>query len=306
MPCYSPLHAYKDKGKDASKTLITFSRPKSWRGEPLDLPCGQCIGCRLERSRQWAVRCMHEASLYKKNSFVTLTYNDEKLPSDNSLHKSHFQDFMKRLRKKYFPNKIRYYHCGEYGEKNGRPHYHALLFNLDFEDKKLHSVNHGNPLFVSNTLDSVWKNGYALIGDVNFDSAAYVARYIMKKVLGKGADSFYGDLEREYSTMSRRPGIGQGWFDLYRGDVYPHDRLVVNGVITRPPRYYDNLLGKDDPSTLAFLKINREKNGLHFVDDVLSDGTKIRVNDSCDSRLLIKEVVKKAQISNLKRPLEEI
>lgn len=306
MPCYSPLHAYKGKSNEADKIRITFRRSDSWRGEKLDLPCGQCIGCRLERSRQWAIRCMHEASLYSDNSFITLTYNDENLPKNNTLVKEHFQNFMKRLRKNITPRKVRFYHCGEYGDSLGRPHYHALLFNYDFPDKKYFSGKDGNKIYTSDMLSNTWTHGFAVAGEVTFESAAYVARYVMKKITGAKADAHYNGRLPEYTTMSRRPGIGKAWFDKYNSDVYPRDGVLVRGSYTRPPRYYDNELVKIDPSQMALIKIRRERNGEHFVTDTLSDGTVIRVSDSSGPRLLVKEEVKKASINNLKRPLEAI
>lgn len=311
MPCYYPIHAFKGKSNDSDKIKIVFKRTDSWRGVQIDLPCGRCTGCRLERARQWAVRCMHEASLYKDNCFITLTYNDSNLPKDNSLDKSHFQLFMKRLRKFSGPG-IRYFHCGEYGDKYARPHYHALLFNFDFKDRKIYSQKKSYNYYVSETLDKLWNKGFALIGDVTFESASYVARYIMKKVVGDKAESHYQGRNPEYVTMSRGSkklgtgGIGKGWYDKYKSDVFPLDRVVVRGYASRPPRFYDNLLYREDRSTAELIKIQREKkNGSHFVTDVLSDGRVIFVSDSCDSRLRVKETVKLASINQLKRPLEE-
>lgn len=298
MSCYFPLNAYKAKSNDSSKITIVFSRPQSWRGEVLKLPCGQCVGCRLERSRQWAVRCVHEASLYDKNCFLTLTYNQEHLPQDGSLHLDHFQLFMKRLRKK-FGSGIRFFHCGEYGEKFVRPHYHALLFNHDFDDKRFFSERNGNKIFTSDILSSLWTNGFSVIGDVTFDSAAYVARYVLKKVTGAAAVDHYGSRKPEYITMSRRPGIGKGWFDKFKSDVYPRDSVVVRGHVTRPPRFYDNLFQKIDPSTMALLKIDREKNE-RFVTDVYN-GLQIVESDSSSRRLFVKNEVKLAQIQSLNR-----
>lgn len=303
MPCYFPLTAYKAKSKDPQKTAITFHRSESWRGIELKLPCGQCIGCRLERSRQWAVRCLHEASLYERNCFLTLTYNQDHLPLSGSLNLSHFQLFMKRLRKKYGAG-IRFFHCGEYGENLGRPHYHALLFNHDFPDKLFFSERNGNRVYTSKALSSLWTAGFSVIGEVTFESAAYVARYVMKKVTGEKASLHYKGLKPEYITMSRRPGIGRGWFEKYSSDVYPHDRVVIRGNNTRPPRFYDALLGSKDPSLLALLKINREKNE-RFVTDVYN-GRVISESDSSDRRLAVKNEVKLAQIKNLKRPLEDL
>ena len=293
MTCYYPLHAYKGKSNDAPKISITFRRSSSWRGEKLELPCGQCIGCRLERSRQWAVRCMHEASMHEENSFLTLTYDDDHMPKNKSLVLSDYQNFMKRLRKSIAPKKVRYYHCGEYGEKLERPHYHSLLFGHDFEDKKYFTKRGDHRLFTSETLSGLWPYGYSVIGDVTFESAAYVARYIMKKVTGERAEEHYDGRTPEYTTMSRRPGIGKTWFEKFSSDVYPHDRVVVRGHYTRPPRFYDNILSKIDPSLHALLKIKREINGNRFVPDVLSDGRKIMVSDSCGMRLLVREEVKK-------------
>lgn len=319
MPCYFPLHAYKGKSEDGQKTKIAFRRSDSWRAQPLDLPCGQCIGCRLERARQWAVRCMHEASLHEENSFATLTYDDEHLPKKKEMClrcvRSHvisgsvcvaeFQDFMKRLRKAQGEKKVRFVHCGEYGELNQRPHYHALLFGVGFSDKKLFSKRDGIGLYVSDRLSKLWPNGFSTVGDVTFESASYVARYSLKKVTGAAAEAHYGSRKPEYVTMSRRPGIGARWFEKFKADVYPRDRVVVRGFPSRPPRFYDGLLGAQDPSTLALLKINREKNGVHYVEDVLSDGRVIRVSDSSDARLKVKEEVKRAQLAQLKRSLED-
>ncbi|WNK12732.1 MAG: replication initiator protein [Microvirus sp.] len=303
MSCYFPLHAYKAKQKESDKISITFSRPQSWRGQPLNLPCGQCTGCRLERSRQWAIRCMHEASLHEQNSFLTLTYDDQNLPRNNSLHLGDYQLFIKRLRKFLEPKKVRYYHCGEYGEQNERPHYHALLFGHDFDDKKKFSKKGENYVYTSDTLSGLWEKGFAVVGSVTFESAAYVARYIMKKVTGEMAENHYGQRIPEYTTMSRRPGIGTGWFKSFQSDVYPLDRVITRGHPSRPPRFYDNLLGKSDRSTLELIKIKRENEAHHFVTDTLDNGRKVRVSDFSAPRLLVKNIVKEAEIQQLKRSL---
>ena len=168
--------------------------------------CGQCVGCRLERSRQWAIRCVHESQMHEQNCFITLTYSDEFLPENGSLQLKHFQDFMKRLRF-HVGGGIRFFHCGEYGEENGRPHHHAIIFNHDFADKKVWKTNNGVVLYRSKILEELWPYGFATVGCVSFESAAYVARYITKKVNGDMADSHYLGREPEYITMSRRPGV---------------------------------------------------------------------------------------------------
>lgn len=318
MPCFSPLHAFKGRSDDSGKVAISFKRSGSWRGERLDLPCGQCVGCRLERSRQWAVRCMHEASLYDRNCFITLTYDEDHLPSgpgsctrctvphllDGSVCVSDFQNFLKKLRRQYGEG-IRFYHCGEYGEQFGRPHYHALLFNHDWDDKRLFSRRGGIDVFTSDSLSRLWGKGFAVSGDVTFESAAYVARYVMKKVTGVRGPDHYAGRRPEYTTMSRRPGIGAFWFKKFSSDVYPSDRVVVRGFHSRPPRFYDGLLGREDPSSLALIKIDRERRAVRFVDDVV-DGRVVKVSDNDGRRLLVREEVKKSEIRTLRRPLEEL
>lgn len=192
MPCFHPIDGFRSKLPGPSgKRGITFNPREGYADIPIQVPCGQCIGCRLEKSRQWAIRCEHEASLYTNNCFLTLTYNDKYLPINNSLNLRHFQLFIKKLRKKHGKN-IRYYHCGEYGELNLRPHYHALIFNFDFKDKIHYKTHKDNKYYVSKELDALWSDpetkeplGYCVIGDLTFESAAYVARYCLKKQLAK-------------------------------------------------------------------------------------------------------------------------
>ncbi|AXL15241.1 replication initiator protein [Microviridae sp.] len=293
MPCYHPLKAYrKPKGG------VTFSPTKGYRDVPVTIPCGQCIGCRLERSRQWAVRCMHETQLHENNCFITLTYNDTYLPHDRSLKIKDFQLFMKRLRKKY-THKIRFYHCGEYGEKLGRPHYHAILFGHDFHDKKHHKTINEIPLYVSEELNKLWGMGHCTLGTATFDSAAYCARYILKKVTGDGADDHYQrvdpetgevfQLAPEYTTMSRRPGIGHGWLKKYQSDVYPSDEVIVNAKQTKPPKYYDNQYELTNPKEYDLLKSNRVKQ------------SKKQKENNTPERLKIRETIKKHQLKQLPR-----
>lgn len=298
MPCYYPIHAFKGYSEDKQKTKIAFKRSDSWKGERIDLPCGQCIGCRLERARMWAVRCVHEAQMHEENCFITLTYDDEHLPKDGSLCLRDFQLFMKKLRKSLPGKKISYFHCGEYGDK-GRPHYHALLFNHDFQDKEPFSKRNGNWTFTSKSLSSLWDKGFSVVAGMSFDSAGYVARYSMKKITGEKAKDYYGSMAPEYATMSRNPGIGKKWFAKYRGDVYPNDRVVIDGSYSRPPRYYDTLLSREDPSLAAYIKIEREKNE-KFVEDIYK-GKVILVSDSSDRRLIEKEKTKLSQVSLLNR-----
>lgn len=307
MPCYHPLHAYKGKTEEKGKIKIAFKRTNSWRGQEIDLPCGQCIGCRLERARQWSVRCVHEASLYEKNCFITLTYDNQNIPPNGSLQVGHFQKFIKSLRKKS-KEKIRYFHCGEYGERLGRPHYHAIIFNYDFEDKKPWSYNADtkSQLYTSELLQKLWNKGHSSVGTVTRESAGYVARYQLKKVNGKNWKEHYGNKRPEYCTMSRRPGIGKEWLNRFEGDVYPNDRVWLDGSISKPPRFYDEQLKKVNPELLERLKKERQENK-KFCIDYDSRGKKIVELDSCDRRLMEKEKTKVSQISTFcKRKLDAV
>ncbi|MEY3590878.1 MAG: hypothetical protein RLZZ466_1399, partial [Bacteroidota bacterium] len=201
MPCYHPLTAF----QCADGSIVFHERRWHNTVKNLSLPCGQCIGCRLERSRQWAMRCMHEAQLHENNCFITLTYDNTHLPSDGSLHYKDFQLFIKRLRKKFGIYRIRYYMAGEYGENFGRPHFHACIFGHDFHDKKLwRRSTSGSMLYRSQDLELLWPLGYSSIGDVNFESAAYVARYIMKKVTGHNSKQHYTQTDSETGEITTR------------------------------------------------------------------------------------------------------
>lgn len=263
MPCYHPLMGWRSRSVNPSgKRAITFDRSKGFTDLPVTVPCGQCIGCRLERSRQWAMRCYHEASLYDRNCFITLTYDDCNLPESGSVDVRTFQLFMKRLRK-VSGKGVRFFACGEYGELYRRPHYHACIFNFDFDDRKLFKKVDGIRLYTSQTLSELWPFGFSTIGDVTFDSAAYVARYITKKITGDKAHEHYGNLNPEFITMSRGSkklktgGIGKGWFDLYKDDVYNHDFVVVRGKKMRPAKFYDKLFDIVDPDSMKRLKALR-------------------------------------------------
>nr|QJB19918.1 MAG: replication initiator protein [Microvirus sp.] len=300
MPCYHPLKAFRNDANE-SRPTIHFNPHIGQYDIPLRLPCGQCIGCRLDRSRQWAIRCVHEAQLHEKNCFLTLTYSDDHLPEGGSLRFKDFQDFMKRLRKRMGP--VRFFHCGEYGEKLSRPHYHACLFGLDFHDKYLWKENRGFPIYRSPILEELWPFGHSSIGAVTFESAAYVARYITKKITGKNAadhyerlDEYgeYRQLDPEYTTMSRRPGIGSKWFAKYVNDVYPSDQVILAGKKLKPPRFYDNLFDLSCPEEMEGIKFNRTKKA------------KLHAADQSPERLRDREFIQEAKLQQLIRDWEKI
>lgn len=299
MPCYTPVGAWKN-----ARGVFFRLMPDSTH---IQLPCGRCIGCRLERSRQWAARLMHELRFHDKASFITLTYDEDHLPPGGTLVPKHYQDFMKRLRK-WSGEKLRFFHCGEYGEKAGRPHYHAIIFGEDFLDEVYEwgETEHGHKTWRSKDLDRIWGKGRTECGSVTFESCAYVARYITKKVTGQAAKEYYtyvdpadpfGEvhtLHPEYATMSRRPGIGKLHFDKYRDEIYPADNIVVRGVPCKPPKFYDRQLEKVNPSAYAILKDERE---------CALTSSPQRYNRSPE-RLRVREKVKRASIQTLRRRFE--
>lgn len=261
--------------RDERKPVIAEYQPRGDVLGSLELRCGQCIACRLERSRQWAVRCMHEASLYRANSFVTLTYDDSHLES-LSLRYRDFQLFCKKARRKLGP--FRFFMCGEYGESEWRPHFHSAMFGVHFGDRyPWRRSASGFQLYRSATLEGLWPHGNSEIGDVTFESAAYIARYVTKKVTGDAAAEHYArvdprtgelvQLEPEFCQMSRggrggQGGIGAPWFRKYQREVFPRDRVVIRGAEARPPRSYMELLRKSDPDLAEGVEFERYKKGL--------------------------------------------
>lgn len=292
MACYHPLRAY--RGVDGSVFFGSERRGREASHE-IELPCGRCVGCRLERSRQWAVRCMHEAQLHEENSYVTFTYEINPV----SLVYRDFQLFMKRLRSEC--GAVRFFMCGEYGELDRRPHYHALLFGYRPKDLLYFATKNGFKLYTSAQLTRIWGLGHCVIGNVSFESAAYVARYIMKKVTGDAASDHYKvvdklsgevlDIVPEFCNMSRRPGIGAAWVDKFRSDIYPKDYCVVNGNKSVLPRFYDKRLEKIDPDGFELLKFER------------AERAKVLAADNSYERLAVKEVVTTARVGHLKRDL---
>jgi hypothetical protein len=266
MPCISPIPAGRDED-GLIQLFDSLSEARLSAVEYLEVPCGQCGECLLGRARDWAIRCHHEALMHTRltetggrvpnNAFITLTYDERNLPSDGQLRKKDFQDFLKRLRYRH-DGGIRYLHAGEYGGQTGRPHHHAILFGIDFHECRIeHSREGDNILYVSPALTDCWGKGFCSIGVVNFATASYVARYCTKKQVRRfnPADYFFDEdgrvkpkFVREYNTMSRRPGLGTSWFERYWSDVYPADEVVINGNTYRPPKFYDQLLFRRDPS----------------------------------------------------------
>lgn len=286
--CNFPIRMYWTGDYTASgKKEYSLSPSHAYSDKYIDVPCGQCMACRLRRASDTAVRAVKESSCYSKNCFITLTCNDENIDKvfpGGSLDHRPFQLFMKRLRKRFvgfdkierpsfftgknwneFP--IRVLMCGEYGSELQRPHYHACLFNFDFEDKYLWSVRDGVRLYRSPSLEELWPFGYSTIGEVNYNSANYLASYVCKKITGDKATSHYlnpdtGEVRKpEYITFPYGFGLGRLYFEKYGKEVYSTDSVVVQSLKgmkeKRPPRYFDRIYDLTYPEEFAKIRLER-------------------------------------------------
>ncbi len=278
MACYSPLKGFKN-----TSGALVFKRSQHTIGK-MDVACGQCLGCRLDRTLMWAMRIVHESHLHKSNHgncFVTFTYRSKDectarqfrqayyVPDDYSLNYYHFRDFIKRLRQHFKNQTIRYFHCGEYGDENLRPHYHACLFNIEFNDVLVYQEQEGITTYESKTLQKLWPYGFCTIGELNFETAAYTAGYILKKITGEKANEMYlrSDdygvaywVKPPYITMSLKPGIGADFYEKYKRDFFPSDESPVpgKGIIKKVPRYYETILQQSDASLHKMVKDLRQ------------------------------------------------
>lgn len=346
MPCYHPLDAWQTIEGDihfhARGTSGKKGNAPNYRRE-LKLPCGRCIGCRLDRSKQWAIRLMHEAQLHERTAFITLTYADRYVqggskslrdlarppdpltrtqacasdtdrsplacqdsltrPSSSyvlvrprSLDYKHVQTALRSLRqtlrrRRGLQGKIRFFMCGEYGEQLARPHYHLALFGEDFrEDRYVWRRTDAYTYYRSPELEKHWPHGHSEIGNLTIESAAYIARYIFKKLTGPPAADHYQGRTPEFIVMSRRPGIGKTWFEKYIKDVYPHDGVYINNHKCKPPRYYDKLLELVDKPMLEEIQQAREAGHNHA--------------DNTPARLAAREAVTKASLALKRRTYE--
>lgn len=251
----------------------------------VEICCQKCVGCRLEYSRQWAMRCMLEQKDHENNQFITLTYDPEHLPTkqmvdtetgevfeEETLVPDHVSEFMKKLRRYYEyhygygADKIKFYACGEYGDKKGRPHYHLIIYDLPIFDKRFsHRNKKGTPVYTSDTITKIWGKGRTAVDDVTYESCAYVARYIMKKIKGKEAVE---ELEASgkvncFTRMSRKPGIGRNYYDENADKIYECDEIWLKNkygpLKLKPPKYYDKLFDIDNPEKMEEIKDKRRK-----------------------------------------------
>lgn len=299
MPCFSPLEGWRSRHPTPNgKFPIVFDRSLS-NGQTLDVPCGQCIGCRLDKSREWSVRMMHEVQMlaeeHKDSSFITLTYADA--PDWASLEPRDWTLFMKRLRKKIAPIKVRFFMCGEYGEKYGRPHFHAIIFGYSFPDRFLWREKGDNKYYRSPLLEEVWTHGHCEVGLVTQKTCAYVARYVIKKVNGDGSEEHYRkvgpdgrfiDCVPEFIRMSNRPGLGKAWFEKYGGDC-DKDFVTVEGRKFSVPKYYRELQEEE------LQEANKKKRILE---------SRKRAKDNTRQRMEVRKRCTERRVEKLIRPLE--
>lgn len=340
MTCYHPLKrwikGFHTKKNDngimtiAEDAIITSYKKNSVtlpNGKKLteyqEIPCGKCIGCRLEYSKKWAMRCMLEAKDHEFNEFITLTYDDDSVPHAKgvinfetgemgdvlTLDFDDLQKFMKRLRiefkRKYGVENIRFYACGEYGRKTERPHYHIICFNCPLPDKKLDVLTKkGQIQYKSEFLEKIWGKGRVRTSPVNFETCAYVARYVMKKVKGKEAIELFEDTGRvpEGVRMSRKPGIAKNYYDENKDKIYQSDEIWLKNkygpVPLKPPRYFDNLYDIDNPDKMYDIKQNRKENAK------ISEKTREQTTGIDKiTHLEQMETFKKHQIERLKRQI---
>lgn len=283
MVCNKPIVAYHLGYDNTGKPVISYSQKDKANGFPILRDCGSCLGCRLKKSKEWAVRCYKELEYWQDACFVTLTYNDNCLPLATSyshlaleppvvqptLLRSDVVAFNKRLRTKLgrlgLTDKIKIFYAGEYGDNNHRPHYHLLIFGFKPFDLVPYRQNRfGQQLYNSSFLESLWYRkspefdktkrrkwkkvscGFVVVGDVSFTSASYVARYILKKqsTLHNSSEAFC----KEFLGVSN--GIGERWFKdnyqtvLANGCInYVKDNKILHCSI---PRYFTEKLQEID------------------------------------------------------------
>lgn len=292
MACFYPVKAF-----SLASGGISFVERGDVKGD-IKVPCGRCVGCRLDRARDWSLRIGHESKLHEHKWFLTLTYDETHLPHPPSLNYSDFPAFAKSARRAYGP--FRFFMCGEYGEQTRRPHYHAIAFGLDLSDRKRWGGTDEMPLFRSDKLEKLWGRGAVMAGAVTAQSANYVARYSLKKVTGQMADAHYlwvdpatgeqHQLMPEFCRMSNRPGIGADWYSRYHTDFHTHDYAIRDGVKNPVPRYYDKL-AKRHGYELDVIKQEREIK------------SRPKAWNNSPDRLAVREDVAKARLKLSKRPL---
>lgn len=285
MSCYHPIEAwdYTDQLDLLGPRQISMKGPQDLgdrkkmirQGRRLLLPCRKCVGCRLDKSREWANRVVMEQLYHQESWFLTLTYDDEHLPPaypvdpataeilsvHATLVKEDLQKFFKRLRKNS-KQELRYFASGEYGSQTYRPHYHCLIFGLHLDDLQPIKRNFsGDQYYVSDFIAKCWPYGIHILGQVTWNSAAYVARYTMKKATHGYTKEYYekAGIQSEFQTMSLRPAIGRRFYDDHP-DLFEYSTFNVTtmygGLKMSPPEYFRKLHKKDRPLDALLTGLN--------------------------------------------------
>lgn len=259
---------------------IVGKRELSREEDAVSIPCGQCIGCRLDYAKQWQARILCELQMHDKETchFITLTFDDDYIaeqcnlgcdsngevgPVQFSLSKRHLQLFMKRLRKMFPDQRIRFYGVGEYGSKSYRPHYHVIVFGLRLPDNDLKIYkrsSRGYSYFFSDAIFACWPYGFNVVAGVTAESAGYTARYMLKKQ--KGEDSVcYDDynIQAPFSLSSRKPGIGYSYYEENKGKIWENSNFVIptekGSKSFPPPKYFIRKFEEQNP---GFIQVRSE------------------------------------------------
>lgn len=335
MSCYHPLYrieltneiGYKitKRGKMTNKSIILSEYEAKKYKNAIPIPCGQCIGCRLDYSRMWANRITLEAKDWKPETcwFITITYNNENIPTktikniktndikiSTTLDKNDLRLFIMRLRRHYEytynHQGIRYYACGEYGETTNRPHYHICFFNLPIftELKEIKKNELGQMIWTNDEIQKIWGKGFIAIAHQSWETAAYTARYMLKKQKGKDAKWYYESEGKipEFTTMSTHPGIAKNYYDTNKKKIYENDEIIIaKGEKTlkiKPPKYYDNLYDIENHEEMEEIKLNRRINAQKRTETTLSN-----TNLSEEEYRILQENNQKQRIKKCKRTL---
>lgn len=261
MSCYHPKYGVLVTRPDGKRKLVFsgVSRPQEYTPDVVQVPCGQCIGCRVDYARQWAARCLMEMQYYPESWFLTLTYDPEHVPYSTtpgcerimSTRTRDVQLWLKRLR--HAGQSIRYFGCSDYGSRTLRPHYHFILFGLHPRDCVVADrLDARHQYYQSREMESIWGNGNVILAPANYSTCLYTAKYICSKRKGKDAHLYtdYG-MDPPRSYMSRRPGLGHQWYlDHPSADDYDYISIAGpdRGVRLYPPRYFRQLDKLADPA----------------------------------------------------------
>lgn len=256
MVCFNPLKGYRAKRRNpkTGKYPIVFGANSScYVDRPVLVPCGKCIGCLRARAFNWSVRCTCESYYFKEKFFFTFTYDKEHLPSDRNLCRAHMQNFFKLLRY-YFPDsKIRYFYCGEYGEKRHRPHYHAIIYGLPIYSSGLKyfatdTSKRGNINYCCPRISKIWEKGRVTFCDFTPATAAYVAQYTYGKTSSKLSSYVSTRVVKPFIGSSQRPSIGYLFFNEFHTKIYERGYFKPfsdKEIIIRPIPYFNKLLEKE-------------------------------------------------------------